>query len=106
MGEVCGMCGGNLCGARAVLRGYGWRCYAEVLRVAGVLSGMGTVAGYRAAEALLQGGVVRHAHARVWYVVGSTGERTYLTHPNGCTCDAGLHSRVCWHRTLVVALAA
>ena len=103
---TCTACGRTLTGARAVRRGYGWRCYAKVLRAARVLEGSGNAAAQRAAEALLQGAYVKHPHRKVWSVVSSDGQRTYLTHPDGCTCAAGLHQVLCYHRAGAAVLAA
>lgn len=103
---TCTACGRALTGVRAVRRGYGWRCYAKVLRAVRVLEASRNAAAARAAEALLQGAYVRHPHRAVWYVVSSDGATRYLTHPNGCTCPAGLHARLCYHRAGAAVLAA
>src|SRR6266487_896329 len=103
---ICTRCGRTLTGTRAVRRGYGWRCYARVLRAVRALTASPNSAAWRAAEALTDGALVRHPHRRVYWVVSSDGSTRYLTHPNGCTCAAGLHSRLCYHRVAVSVLAA
>lgn len=103
---ICTACGRPLRSARALRRGYGWRCYAKVLRAARVLEASRNMAAAKAAQALLDGAYVRHPHKAVWQVVSSDGSQVYLTHPNGCTCRAGLHDKLCWHRAGAEVLAA
>jgi hypothetical protein len=103
---TCTRCGRVLHGERAIRRGYGWRCYARVQRAARVLQASANLAAAKAAEALTDGAVVRHPHRGVYWVVSSDGARRYLTHPCGCTCQAGLHARLCYHRVAVSILAA
>ena len=103
---ACTRCGRPLTGARAIRRGYGWRCYARIQRAARALLASPNSAAWRAADALLDGVFVRHPHSRVYRVVSSDGSKVYLTHPCGCTCEAGLHSKLCWHRAGVTVLAA
>lgn len=103
---TCTACGRVLRSARAVRLGYGWRCWAKVQRAARVLEASGNAAAARAAEALLQGAYVKHPHRKVWSVVSGDGTTTYLTHPQGCTCPAGLHQRLCYHRAGAAVLAA
>ena len=93
-------------GSRALATGYGERCRRRVYRAARVLEAQGTRQAGAAALALRDAGVLPHPHARVVRVLSSDGSRVYLAHPLGCTCQAGLHARYCYHRVVALALAA
>ena len=42
----------------------------------------------------------------VWYVVGSDGDKTYLTTLETCTCKAFTEAhQLCWHRGAVSLVA-
>lgn len=66
--------------------------------------------GFTAAQAdkarllIEDGGIVATAFPRVFLVVGSDGETLYRTHPDGCTCPAGLHARRCYHMAAAALL--
>jgi hypothetical protein len=102
---TCKKCGRPIRSARAARVGYGWRCYARVLRAARVLLASRNDAAWRAADLLIDGAAVR-LRGRVFQVVGSSGRQVYLTHPSACNCAAGLHGKLCYHRVAVSILAS
>jgi hypothetical protein len=83
--------------ARSAGKPYGPRCARRVTTAARVLEASGLPVAVRAAEALRDGALVPVRHRDVFRTVSSDGQRTYLTHPNGCNCQAGLFSRDCFH---------
>jgi hypothetical protein len=100
----CRRCGRRIWGAHALASGYGEGCRRRVYRAARVLEGSVHPSATKAALLLRDAGVLPHPHRRVYRTVGSSG-RVYLTHPSGCTCPAGIHSRLCYHRVAVSILA-
>lgn len=91
--------------------GYGRHCWALVQRAVTVLTRGQDSRAWRAAQLLAMGKIRHTRHANVWRVPSLTGTTTYLTHPNGCNCAAGLHSamfddRYCYHRLAITILAA
>lgn len=110
MGEsekvTCRRCGRPVWSARAVATGYGEGCRRRVYRLARVLEASTVRGADKAALVLRDAGVLPHPHGRVVRVLATDGSRTYLSHPLGCTCTAGLHARPCYHRLVALALAA
>lgn len=66
-----------------------------------VLDGFTPNQGDKARLLLADSGLAPHGHPRCFWVVSADGERTYLAHPDGCTCPAGLHAVRCYHRAAV-----
>lgn len=71
-----------------------------------VLDGFTPNQGDKARLLLADGALVPARHPRCFWVVSSDGERSYLVHPAGCTCPAGLHERLCYHRAAVMLALA
>jgi hypothetical protein len=93
----CQKCHRWLRSARSAGKPYGPRCEARVKAAALALLEAGLPVADRAADALLDGALVPLRHRAVFRSVSSDGRCTYLTHPNGCTCQAGLYDKTCYH---------
>jgi hypothetical protein len=102
----CRRCGRPVRSDRALATGYGERCRRLVYRAARILEASPLPAAAKAALVIRDGGVLPHPHPGVVRVLSSDGSRVYLAHRDGCTCEAGLHARYCYHRLVPVALAA
>jgi hypothetical protein len=102
----CVRCGRPARSARALATGYGERCRRVAYRAARLLEASAVRGADKAALVLRDGGVLPHPHPGVVRVLSTRGDRTYLAHHNGCTCDAGIYQRACYHRLVPVALAA
>jgi Family of unknown function (DUF6011) len=104
----CVRCGRPLRAVSSRDKGYGPTCYARVARAARVLLASTNSAAQRAGELLLDAGLARLPghRGRVFRTVSSNGSTTYLTSPDGCTCKAGLHARLCYHAVAATILAA
>ena len=107
-GTVCTRCGRSLSARRSVGRRYGPLCYARVVRASQALLKTHSAPAHRAAELLLDAGLARlPGHkGRIFRTVSSDGQRTYLTSPDGCNCQGGLHAKLCYHSVAVTILAA
>lgn len=103
---TCARCGRPIWSVRALATGYGEGCRRLVYRAARVLEAQPGRQAAAAALALRDAAVLPHTHPGVVRVCSSDGSTVYLSHRAGCTCKAGLHARVCWHRLVPVALAA
>jgi hypothetical protein len=104
----CLRCGRKLTSAKSIATGYGPTCTRKVKAAAKAKAAAAfkpaTVA--KAEELIEQGGIVA-IRARVFRVVSSNGQGTYLTAPEGCTCAAGLRGKhVCYHRAAATILLA
>jgi hypothetical protein len=104
----CAKCGHKIWSVRALATGYGEGCRRRVFRAATVLSASENRSAEKAADLLLDAGLVLlpgHG-SKVWRSVSSDGERTYLTTADHCNCPAGLHCKLCYHSVAVAILAA
>lgn len=104
------ICGRTLRAAKSVKLGYGPRCYAKIQKAAKVAPFKPAQVA-KAQELIADGGIVAIRGRRVFRVVSTKGDATYLTAPQACTCAAGLKSeradqRVCFHRIAASILAA
>jgi ribosomal protein L37E len=102
----CNRCGRRVWSARAVASGYGEECRRRVYRAVRVLLASGSAVANKAGVLLEDAALVPHGHPSVWRVPsGTDAGRVYLAHPKGCTCPAGLHSTLCYHRVGAIVLA-
>jgi Family of unknown function (DUF6011) len=104
----CQRCGRKLRAARSIMSGRGPRCAAKIRRAVAVLAASRNKAANKAAELIEDGGLVRiRTHGgRVFRVTSSDGTARYITSADGCNCPAGLHEKLCYHRTAVTILTA
>jgi hypothetical protein len=104
----CLRCGRKLTSADSTRRGYGRTCRAKVRAAAKakVAAAFKPATVAKAEELIEQGGIVA-IRPRVFRVVASNGQGTYLTAPEACTCAAGLRGKhVCYHRAAAAILLA
>lgn len=103
-GTRCLRCGRRL--TRSV--GYGPTCRARIRAAeqAAHLADFTAAQVDKARELLADGGLVPTTREGVFRSVGSDRVTVYLTHLGGCTCAAGRHDRLCYHRAGVRILEA
>lgn len=92
----CLRCGRTL----RVSTGYGPVCRAKIRRAAmeTALAEMTPVQAAKAIELIRDGAVVPMRRSGVYQVASSDGSVVYLVHTAGCSCKAGIHGRLCYHR--------
>lgn len=101
----CGRCGRTLTDPESVAAGYGPVCAKRIAEAAQTsIHQPAQVA--KAVELIETGGMVTVHHGRAYRAVSSDGQRTYLVAREACTCPAGLHGRLCYHRISVEILTA
>jgi hypothetical protein len=99
----CIRCGRTLRSEASVARGFGPTCAAKIAK-ARVDAKAATVD--KARELIELAALVPVKGRRVFRVVSSKGDQTYLTAARNCTCPAGLKGRECYHMAAVRLLAA
>jgi hypothetical protein len=104
----CLGCGRVLRAAKSVALGRGRRCAAKVREAAKAATLAFKPAQVAKAEELIaDGGIVAIRDRRVFRVVSTKGDATYLTAPQACNCTAGLRAQhVCYHRIAASIVAA
>jgi hypothetical protein len=104
----CLGCGRVLRAAKSIAAGRGPRCAAKVREAAKAAATVFKPAQVAKAEELIaDGGIVAIRGRRVFRVVSTKGDATYLTAPQACNCAAGLKSQhACYHRVAATILAA
>lgn len=100
----CRRCGRLLRSLKAVALGLGPTCAAKV--AAAAKTSTEKPAQVAKAQELIELGAIvplprRRSGTRVFRVVSSRGDATYLTATNVCSCPAGLKSRACYHELAV-----
>lgn len=107
--STCTRCGRKLTSAKSVADTMGRTCKAKVAAT----SKTAAVATFKPAqvakaqELIADGGIVAIRGRRVFRVVSTSGDATYLTAPAACNCAAGLKSvHACYHRIAATILAA
>lgn len=103
----CLKCGRGLTSARSIARGYGGGCWAKVRRAAKAAD----LHDFKPrqldqAEELIEDGAIVPLRANVFRTVSTDGTETYLTHPQTCSCPAGLKGRACYHTAAARILIA
>jgi hypothetical protein len=104
----CLRCGRKLTAAASISRRYGRGCAAKIRRAAmeTALAEMTPAQAAKAIELISDGALVPMRRSGVYQVASSDGSTTYLTHTAGCSCPAGIHQRLCFHRGAVRCLEA
>jgi uncharacterized Zn finger protein len=108
----CTRCGRPLRAATSIARGTGPGCARRIREVAAAATDVvnaDTIA--KAVEDIEDGALidtrrVTAAGRRVFAVVSSRGDATYLATTQTCTCRGGHRGRICRHRVAVALLAA
>jgi hypothetical protein len=97
----CLRCHRVLRSASSVSKGYGAWCRAKIrAAVSAEIVRDFTAAQVGAARELIADGALVPVRRSVFRVVSSDGERSYLTHPDGCNCPFGLRrktAKACKH---------
>lgn len=103
--NFCRKCGRRISNPEAV---YGPRCWHRLRGPVAELQRSGNAAAGKAAQLLLDGGLVRQrGHGgRVWRAASSDGTRSYLVALEACNCGAGLIPILCNHRAALSVLLA
>lgn len=100
------ICGRTLRAAKSVARGYGPRCFAKIQQAAKVAPFKPAQVA-KAEELIADGGIIAIRGRRVFRVVSTKGDATYLAAPQACNCAAGLKAKtVCYHRVAAAIVAA
>jgi len=99
----CLRCGRTLRSEASVTRGTGPACAKKITRA--VVSAKKATLD-KARELIELAALVPVRGRRVFRVVSSGGDRTYLTAARNCTCPAGIRGRECYHTVAVQLLAA
>lgn len=104
----CLGCGRVLRAAKSIAAGRGRRCLAKVRAAAKAAVSVFKPAQVAKAEELIaDGGIVAIRGRRVFRVVSTKGDTTYLAAPQACNCAAGLRAQhTCYHRVAASILAA
>lgn len=104
----CLDCGRVLRAAKSVALGRGRRCLAKVREAAkATASAFKPSQVAKAEELIADGGIVAIRGRRVFRVVSTNGDATYLAAPQACNCAAGLRAiHPCYHRVAASILAA
>lgn len=103
--NFCRKCGRSLKSPDAV---YGPRCWSRLRGPVAALQRSGNRAAGKAAQLLLDGGLVRQrGHGgRVWRAASADGTESYLVAFEACNCRSGLYSKLCNHRAALSVLLA
>lgn len=106
----CLRCGRTLRSARSLAAGYGPTCKTKIARAAEASKEKPAQVA-KAIELVEVGGIVPLTRAsrlrRVFRVVSSRGDQTYLTAATGqCNCPAGLVGRACYHSLAATLITA
>ena len=104
----CLRCGRSLRASASITAGYGPVCRARIraAQLAAALRDFTADQAAKARELIADAGLVPTRHAGVYRAVSSDGTSTYLTHPAGCSCPAGLRGRRCYHMAAARVLTA
>lgn len=103
----CKRCNRTLTSAVSIERGTGARCaFLDKLdRLKKALADFSQAVIDKAAALIDEGAILPSVKRRGFFTaVSSDGSRTYLVHPNGCTCPAGIKSKPCYHRASAITL--
>jgi hypothetical protein len=102
----CLSCGRVLRAAKSVSAQRGPRCQAKIEQAAKVAPFKPAQVA-KAQELIADGGIVAIRCNRVFRVVSTKGDTTYLAAPQACNCAAGLRAQhTCYHRVAASILAA
>jgi hypothetical protein len=110
----CLRCGRTLRSAVSIRRGYGAWCRAKIRAaiIAEIVKDFTEAQVEAARELIADGALVPAGHRNIFRVVSTDGERSYLTHPQGCNCPFGLRrklAKACKHmlgaRIMVASVA-
>lgn len=102
----CKRCRRTLRSAASIARGRGRTC-AKRERQAAAVAGLKATTVAKAQELIEQRALVPIRGRRVFRIVSSDGQRTYLSAAQACTCPAGLKAKhLCYHRVAVILTAA
>ncbi len=99
----CIRCGRTLRSETSIARGVGPTCAAKIAKA--TVDAKATTID-KARELIELAALVPVKGRRVFRVVASKGDHTYLTAARNCTCPAGLKGRECYHMAAVRLLAA
>jgi hypothetical protein len=105
----CLRCGRTLRSAKSAARGYGAWCAAKIraAAIAEAVKGFATAQVEKAQELIEMGGLVP-VRGQIFRAVSSTGDETYLTHPQTCSCKAARRGKAapCYHSLAARVLVA
>lgn len=102
----CIRCSRVLRSAKSIADGAGRTCKAKIAAAAKVAPFKPAQVA-KAEELIADGGIVAIRGRRVFRVVSTKGDATYLTAPQACNCAAGLRAQhVCYHRIAASIVAA
>jgi hypothetical protein len=105
MFDKCRRCGRQLRSQRSRDLGYGVWCLRRVIKAVSALNPQPSpIQVEKAFDALLDGAVTRYRS--IFKIVSSDGYRRYTVTRSACTCAAGMHDRLCWHRVAVIIAKA
>lgn len=99
----CLRCGRTLRSEASIARGVGPTCAGKIAKA--TVDAKPTAID-KARELIELAALVPVKGRRVFRVVASKGDQTYLTAARNCTCPAGLKGRECYHMAAVRLLAA
>lgn len=107
---LCLRCGRTLQSERAQRLGYGPECWTAILAASELvdLSAWSPSQVYMAMDLIRDGGIVliRDPDSYAYRSASSDGTMFYLTVSAACSCPAGQHERLCYHRAAVTILRA
>jgi hypothetical protein len=103
---TCRRCHRRLTSPASITAGYGPRCQARRRTAARAIPAGFTAAQIDKARELIEDDAIVPLRGRVFRVVASDGQRTYLTAPQACNCDAGRRCRACYHQAAAIMLSA
>lgn len=105
----CLRCGRSLRSAKSAAAGYGPVCRARIraAAIAEAVKGFAAAQVEKARELIEMGGLVP-VRGQIFRAVSSTGDETYLTHPQTCTCKAARRGKAtpCYHSLAARVLVA
>jgi len=103
----CASCKRPLRAAASIAALRGRRCRAKVRAEARAAAGHNKPEQVAKAVQLIEdGGLVPTNRPGIYRAVSSNGEVTYLVAAQACSCRAGVHDRLCYHRIGVAILEA
>lgn len=103
----CKRCNRTLTSAVSIAREMGARCaFLDKLdRLKAALPDFSQYVIDKAAALIDEGAILPSVKRRGFFTaVSSDGSHTYLVHPNGCNCPAGVKTRPCYHRCAAITL--